>query len=204
MTALRTNQVLDRKVCYPGGILIKEGDTGDNAYFVQSGAFGVFKKTDSGEVLISTITHGTVVGEMALLEKSTRSATIRCLEEAVVITISRDTLAKRLATVDPVVRSLLEVALQRLRRSSEGYAQAQLLIQQHGAGDPKKDPPVPPEPAPARERIATQINLYNRLKIEIVTRFHPEFSKYPDGPINRSDVLRELIAIIAEIDRDQA
>lgn len=36
MAGLNANQILDRKVLYPGNVLIMEGDPGDSAYYIQS------------------------------------------------------------------------------------------------------------------------------------------------------------------------
>ena len=59
-----------------GQVLFEEGDPGDRAYVVMSGAVEVVKATPGGEVLLAVKSDG-VLGEMALLEEAPRNASVR-------------------------------------------------------------------------------------------------------------------------------
>ncbi|MSO88748.1 MAG: cyclic nucleotide-binding domain-containing protein [Rhodospirillaceae bacterium] len=60
-----------------GDVLIKEGDIGDNVYLIRSGSVTVSRNLGGRDVVLSYVPAGHYVGEMALLTKSPRTATVR-------------------------------------------------------------------------------------------------------------------------------
>ncbi|OQX18671.1 MAG: Crp/Fnr family transcriptional regulator [Desulfobulbaceae bacterium A2] len=73
-----------------GEHLFLEGDPGDSMYFVVSGLFDVMKKTASGDYrTVARIGRGGTIGEMTLLDKAQRSATVMARQPAVVLLLSR-------------------------------------------------------------------------------------------------------------------
>ena len=68
----------------PGGIVFKQGDAGDRMYVIKSGVLEVLTEPSDNtpSVTIAFLGVGEVVGELALLTGSPRSATIRCPENA--------------------------------------------------------------------------------------------------------------------------
>jgi CRP/FNR family cyclic AMP-dependent transcriptional regulator len=66
-----------------GETLFKEGEIGQYVSFVVEGKMDVLKKSITGsEISIATISHGYAIGEMALIDQSPRSATIRAQTQA--------------------------------------------------------------------------------------------------------------------------
>jgi CRP-like cAMP-binding protein len=91
-------QVGHRLHLAPGDDLITEGDTADALYFIESGSFEVRKRSEladrpdnqqghQGDHRIGLAQPGAVVGEVALLDRGTRSATVRALEDSVVLAL---------------------------------------------------------------------------------------------------------------------
>ncbi len=83
---------LSAAVCHeravaPGADLITEGDPAGEFFIIESGSFEVLKKDESGreDHRIATIHPGSTVGEMGLLDRAPRSATVRALDHAVVL-----------------------------------------------------------------------------------------------------------------------
>ncbi len=71
-------------------ILFAQGDEGDSVYLLKAGALGVrIKLADGGEATIARLAPGAVVGEMALLSGSRRSATVYALNDAGLICVSK-------------------------------------------------------------------------------------------------------------------
>jgi len=66
---------LTREHYEPGEEVFREGDIGDSLYIVLSGEAEVVR----GESILAHLGPGEVFGEMALIEHTTRSATVRCL-----------------------------------------------------------------------------------------------------------------------------
>ncbi len=61
----------------PGQIICREGDTGDCAYFIESGAVEVVRNDGGAEVVVAKLGEGQYFGEMALLSNEPRNATVR-------------------------------------------------------------------------------------------------------------------------------
>ncbi len=73
-----------------GDILFNEGEPGDALYIVVAGRLKVVISGDDRERVIGTIHHGEMVGEMALLTDSPRSATIRAARETHLVRLDRE------------------------------------------------------------------------------------------------------------------
>jgi CRP-like cAMP-binding protein len=75
----------------PGEIVFKEGDRGDFVCFVVEGTLDVIKRKATGEdVVISNLTKGRSIGEMAVIDNFPRSATVKGKTEATLLTLSQD------------------------------------------------------------------------------------------------------------------
>ena len=97
---------------YPAGdIIFKEGDPGDNAYLVEEGCVEV----NVSSTQQSQIGKGELFGEIALIDQKPRTATVRAIEDTVLIPIPRQLVKELLEKTDPVVRHLLLTILERYR-----------------------------------------------------------------------------------------
>ena len=231
-TTATRKRVFDRRVLYPGDVLIREKDYGDSAYYIQNGQFGVYKRIGDDEVLITVLPGHSIVGEMALIDDGRRSATVRCLETATVVVINRDTFERKLGRLDPFVRALLEMFSQKLRRLNDDYCDAERKLQwllrqtglplrqsgsrwRHGripptlAETPSPEPPAPSSPSDTQieaswpELSPEAIDRFDRLKIELALLYHPDCTGYrTDEPLKRGDVFREVWAILQKIEEE--
>ncbi len=72
-----------------GEYLFVEGDKGSFMGFVVRGVLEVIKKSDTGEnIIIARLTKGSSIGEMALIDKSTRSATVIAKQPSTLVTLT--------------------------------------------------------------------------------------------------------------------
>ncbi|MCF8482359.1 MAG: cyclic nucleotide-binding domain-containing protein [Rhodospirillum sp.] len=92
----------------PGDMLFAEGDEGDSAYYIRSGAIEVTRKVGSAEVVIALEQEGGIVGEMALIDNQPRSATARAVEATTLVAVPKSEFETYLENTDPVIRRLLE------------------------------------------------------------------------------------------------
>lgn len=75
----------------PGKVVFKEGDKGDCVYFVLDGELDVFKEASSGSrvgvdrVKITTLTKGKSIGEMSVIDRTPRSATVKARTKATLV-----------------------------------------------------------------------------------------------------------------------
>ncbi len=97
-----------------GSHIFNEGDTGDMAYVIQSGSVEIFKGLLVDKVSLGKRSRGAVIGEMALFGDSARVATAVALEKTVVVGISRDAFRKRLDSMDPSMRAIMESLVDRV------------------------------------------------------------------------------------------
>ena len=72
-----------------GQIIVKEGESGDTFYMIDSGSVDVFIKA-SGTEPVATLTSGQFFGELALLSNSVRNASCVAKTDVKCLTLMRD------------------------------------------------------------------------------------------------------------------
>lgn len=74
-----------------GDLLFEEGEDGDHVCFVVSGGLEILKTVgEEKHVTLATLKKGRSFGEMAMIDKLKRSATVKAQVETNVLVISRD------------------------------------------------------------------------------------------------------------------
>ena len=74
-----------------GDTLFKEGDLGDFVCFIVDGSLDVLKKSEDGEeFILSTLSKGESLGEMAIVDELPRSATVRASSKSILFTLSKE------------------------------------------------------------------------------------------------------------------
>ncbi|MCK5647614.1 MAG: cyclic nucleotide-binding domain-containing protein, partial [Gammaproteobacteria bacterium] len=96
------SQYLFPKDLQADGLVCKEGQHGSFLSFVALGELEIFKTLDNKEVVISKISEGDSLGEMALIDGLTRSATVRACKPSTILILRRDDF-NTLLTKHPVV-----------------------------------------------------------------------------------------------------
>jgi CRP-like cAMP-binding protein len=104
----------------PGHVVFRKGDAANCCYVVLDGAVKVtFSPPDGPEMLLAILGRGEVVGEMALLDGSPRSATVTTVKASELRCISADSF-RRMALDDPDLRArLFRLMAARVRQSNE-------------------------------------------------------------------------------------
>ena len=111
-----------------GQVLFREGDHGDEMFLVRAGSIVVSKGvTGRVEQVLARMGPGDFFGEMALFDRSPRSATIQGDSEVMLLVLDRDALA-RLTADSPraaaaFFQSLVHIFIERLRASGELVAE---------------------------------------------------------------------------------
>ncbi len=120
--------VLDLRLA-PGEELFREGEGGDTAYLVVAGEVEVLKAGARRETLLALRGPGTVIGEIALLQGTPRTATVRARTAADLMTIPRSVLDALLVTSPSAARSLFGTLVDRLREIGERERQNDRMVQ---------------------------------------------------------------------------
>ena len=102
-----------------GEVIISEGITSNNAYIVLRGRVRVTKKLDRKTVVISTLKEGDIFGEMGLISKTVRSATVSALGDVKVGFIDKEKFDELLDTLPADIRTIIHALVHRLRSTTD-------------------------------------------------------------------------------------
>ena len=83
----------------PGTILIQEGTATDSLFIVLEGKLAV-STAGTGEKIIAQLMCGEIVGEMSFIDSRPPSASVRAIETASVLSVSRELLTRKLERDD--------------------------------------------------------------------------------------------------------
>jgi CRP/FNR family cyclic AMP-dependent transcriptional regulator len=111
---------------YPSGsVLFNEDDPGDFIGFVVSGKLEVKKQTEfkGKQIILAMLSKGSFVGELALFDKQTRSATVRALEASTLVILRREALDSLIEqypyTGIRILKGVIRTLSIRLRKATE-------------------------------------------------------------------------------------
>jgi CRP-like cAMP-binding protein len=96
-------------------IIIRQGETGDCMYVVQSGRVEVVQSSEYGEQHLAFLESGDFFGEMSVFEKQVRSATVKSAGEARVLKVDKKTLLRRIREDPLLAVNLLQTMSHRIR-----------------------------------------------------------------------------------------
>ena len=86
-------EVTQQKKFGQGEVVFEQGDVGDSLYLLVEGSVDVLhKREDGAEHLITTLEAPEFFGEMSLIDKEYRSATIRAKAEAIMLCLTNENL----------------------------------------------------------------------------------------------------------------
>lgn len=103
------------KVYQDGEIIIRQGDVGDNMFVIQEGQVEVVVEQDGQEVRLAVQGAGQPIGEMAIFEHQVRSATVRALGQARILTVDKKSLVRRVHEDPSLAYYMMQTMSQRVR-----------------------------------------------------------------------------------------
>jgi CRP-like cAMP-binding protein len=116
----------DGKTYQKDAIVCSQGEAGDCLYCIEYGKVGVYDKYgEPDEVKLAELESGAVFGEMSLLDKAPRSATVVVLEDDTVISeVSEETFETYFERSPDKLIALSEQMSHRLRETTRRYVDA--------------------------------------------------------------------------------
>lgn len=120
----------------PGDVICRQGEPGDRMYVIQAGEVDVVREVGQAEVVVGRLAAGDVFGEMAIIERQPRSATVRARGQARVLTLDKRAFLTRVHEDPSLAYRILESMSQRIRRLDEEVARLELGERTPGA-DPE-------------------------------------------------------------------
>ncbi len=112
-----------------GDIIVSEGIVSNNAYIILEGKVNVTKKVDKKSILISSLSKGEVFGEMGLISKSTRSASVVAVGNVTIGVIDREQFEATVAQLPEDIRAIVKALADRLRHTSNQLSKIGLELE---------------------------------------------------------------------------
>lgn len=111
------------RVYRDGEDIVKQGEVGDCMYIIQQGTADVIRTEDGESTVVDTMQSGELFGEMAIVENTVRSSTVKARGTVRAITIDRKTFLRRIQEDPSLAISVLEVLCHRVRNLDDTIAQ---------------------------------------------------------------------------------
>lgn len=122
-TAEAPRRIYERRSLAVGDYLFHEGDVGDVAFLIESGAVQILKTVEGGQdIVLATLGRGEILGEMALVDQQPRMASARALDNCSLVIVPREEFSGRLTKVDKVTQKLIATLVKRMRSMGDEIA----------------------------------------------------------------------------------
>ncbi len=104
----------------PGEVIIREGEPGVCAYFIQEGQVEVLHQEQGEDRVVAMLGKDDYFGEMALLSNAPRNATVRAAKDTRVAALGRDNFVKLLGVLPQTKESILRTVQARAKQAAGG------------------------------------------------------------------------------------
>ena len=122
------------KVYEDGEVITHQGDTGHAMFVVQRGQVEITLRTETEEIILSTLERGDVFGEMALFTNRERSATARAVGRARVMTVDKRGFMKRVHQDPSLAYRILQKMSERIQSLNDQVGGLRTEIAKREAG----------------------------------------------------------------------
>jgi CRP/FNR family cyclic AMP-dependent transcriptional regulator len=110
------NDLAIEKIVSKGTVVLTEGDIGDSLYTIISGRVKVFIGDEDGrEIILKILGPGDFFGEMSLIDRQPRSASVSTLENSVFRTLSHQAFESCLERAPRIAATVMQALAKRLR-----------------------------------------------------------------------------------------
>ncbi len=155
-----------RKTLSAGEYLFREGDRPSSAFLIEEGAMEIHSGDLKHRLVLARLGPGDLLGEMSVVDQSTRTASALALSNTVLLVIDGDQIKDRLAASDPIIRMLLDGQIKRYRGMLS-------LLQGRGPSDSiAADPDAQIDPGLSKFRLESHLrDALSQHKLEV--RYQP-------------------------------
>lgn len=121
------------KIYRDGELIVRQGDIGDGIFVIQEGQVEILSDSEGEAMRIRVAGRDELVGEMAVFERAPRSATMRALGEARVLTVDRKNFLRRINEDPSLAFRLVETMSRRVRELSAEIVRLKMALRERGA-----------------------------------------------------------------------
>jgi CRP-like cAMP-binding protein len=111
-----------------GEVITRQGDVGECMYVIQEGRVQVVVEKDGIETPLRVANEGEFMGEMAIFDHEERSATLRSLGEARLLTIDKKNFLKRIHKDPSLAFRVVQTMSKRVRDLSDEVARLKSAV----------------------------------------------------------------------------
>ena len=119
----------DRVMYRMGEDLFHQGDIGDAAYVILSGNADVLVSTPNGQLKVAEVEQNSIVGEIAILCNTPRTATVKTTTPLEALRIRKDDFLKLLADFPEMAVEIMRVLADRLSQTTSELTEARSRAQ---------------------------------------------------------------------------
>jgi CRP/FNR family cyclic AMP-dependent transcriptional regulator len=99
-----------------GEVIVRQGEAGDCMFVIQAGQVEVIRDNERQKPVRLTVLHETdFFGEMAIIDREVRSATVRALGDAQVLTVDKKSFLRRVHEDPSLAFRILQQMSHRIR-----------------------------------------------------------------------------------------
>jgi len=104
---------------YPkNAVVLTEGEAGDSLYMIQSGKVKVFIGDEEGrEIILKILGPGSFFGEMSMIDKQPRSASVTTLETSTFLVLQHAAFEKCVEQAPTIGNMVMQILAQRVREA---------------------------------------------------------------------------------------
>jgi CRP/FNR family transcriptional regulator len=121
------------KVYHDREVIVHQGEAGDGLFVIQEGQLEILSESDGRETRLRVAGKGELIGEMAVFERQVRSATVRALGEARVLTVDRKNFLRRINEDPSLAFRIVETMSRRIRELSLEVVRLTAALRERGA-----------------------------------------------------------------------
>jgi CRP-like cAMP-binding protein len=103
----------------PGEVIIREGDEGNAAFFIVSGAVEIIVGQGAKAKIVGALNQGEVFGEMCLIEPGPRSATVRATQDTLCLATSYEEFIVAIEQDPASAIQFMKTLVRRLRQMND-------------------------------------------------------------------------------------
>lgn len=118
----------ERKFFKPGDVIIREGDDATWFYIVETGKVEVYRMVDGKKAILGHIGANGIFGEMAIIDKGKRLASVAAVEPTTCRVFNHAYLEQRIQKSDLIVQAMLKIFIDHIRALNDLQARQALEI----------------------------------------------------------------------------
>jgi len=122
MSEAKTNKsvsIHNRHMAGPGDVIVRQGETGNKAYLIQSGKVRVYAENDGQEKDLAILEAGQIFGEMALVIDEPRVASVEALENTSLIVLTRPMMIEKMGVSDVTIQAIIRMLVKRIKDGNQ-------------------------------------------------------------------------------------